>query len=200
MSEPLFFRFRSGERSLDWEFIDPDTGFKIKANSRAELVKYILQYRANNGLDQIENLELSLEDYLCRLPQNTGKCRPDVALKRGLAAYWKGGIMLLKSLLYKSFASQKEADLRSEVCVACPHNIFPNKNHYVRWADALAEGATRGKKSSNHTKLGNCDVCSCCMRAKVWIGKDILEVSDEELVKFPDHCWQKKEALSKKNK
>lgn len=197
MSEILYFKFKPGHQSLDWEFIDPDTSFLYKARSRAELTKLIVQYRINNRLEPIENLQEVLDDYLCRKPESAGKCVPEVALNRGFRAYFKGATLILKSLLYKSFATQEEADRRSEICSTCPNNVFPDKTGFIKWSDALAEKSTGGKKSKYHAKLGNCSVCTCCMKPKVFLGRDILEVSKEEYDKFPDFCWQKQEVYPK---
>jgi len=104
----------------------------------------------------------------------------------------KGGINLLMNLFYgdKNIVSQNEADRRAEVCLNCPHNTFPDKANFVKWADEMALLTIRNNKSKYHESLGNCDVCSCNMRAKVFFGSRIV-LSDEEKEKMQKvGCWQ----------
>lgn len=192
----LFQTFKPGFNSLDWEFKDPDTGFEFRTTSRADLVKQIITYRINNQLDPIENLDLVINDYLCRLPSNAGNCRALSTLSRGFVATVKGGITLLKSMAMKEFVSQEKADERSAVCVECPLNVFPDKRGFIKYTDAVALHSIGKKRSSNHNKLGNCGVCSCVLKAKVWVTPENLGTTAEEAAQFPDYCWVKKEFRS----
>lgn len=190
MSEILHFVFKPGERAFDWYLTDPDTGYVHKATSRHELVQRILLYRSNNNLEQIENLDAVIDDFLCRQKENCMKCRPVPLLKRGLAAYWQGGIMLLKSLRYKVFAPIEVAEKRAQQCKSCPFNIFPDKGRFIRWSDALAEATVGQKTVSCQKDLGNCEVCSCPLKAKVhYVGEIGLTEEQEAKMKSVD-CWQ----------
>lgn len=179
--------------------MDPDSGYAFKAKSREDLIHHIVTYRSQNNYEPIENLDLTLDNYLCKLPINAGACRPDFPLRRGLSTTLKGGILLLKSMLYKTFATQEEADRRAETCLNCPHNTFPDKTRFVKWTDAIAKATIGKRKSKHYNELGVCDVCQCPMRCKVWYAGG-LEFEKEELEKFPDFCWQKQEYEKQKIK
>lgn len=190
MSELLFMKFKPGARSLDWIFKDPDTEITIKAYSRADLIKQVVVYRQNNRLDPIENLDDVLDDYLCRLPQNCGLCRPFPSLNRGFHAFWKGGILLLRSLKYKVFATQEEAETRANQCKDCPFNQFPNKGHFIKWSDMLAEKTVGSKKVTAQNDLGNCMSCTCSLKSKVWYKGAVSLTKEQEEQMQSVNCWQ----------
>lgn len=188
--EPFYYKFRPFATTSVYEFQDPDSGHLYRASNRKDLIREILQYRINNQLPPIENLDMVLDHYLCTLPVNAGRCSPDIPLRRGLAATVRGGILLLKSMLYDKFASQEEADRRAEICVKCPHNVFPDKTRFVRWTDAIAKASIGSRRSKLHNDLGSCEVCTCPLRAKVFYEGD-PELTEEELSKMKAvGCWQ----------
>jgi len=186
----LIKKFRPFQTSADWEFKDPDTGRVHKTATQEELIKLIVSYRAQNGLDEIENLNLVLENYLCNMPLNEGKCSSFFPLKRGFIATVKGGVALLKSMMYKSFVSQEVADGRSNICRTCPYNVFPDKGPFIKWSDTVAEGAVGNRKSKYHDELGNCEVCTCPLRAKVFYDGEIKLPDDQQEVMRKVGCWQ----------
>ena len=174
-------------------WIDPDTQREFNAATRPELIQKIVNYRAQNNLETIENLNLVLENYWCSLPENCDLCE-EVKLERGWMTYLKGAFTLVKTIAYGEYATQEEADRRSDICVSCPHNINPDKTNWQNWADEITEHAIGDRKSKNHDKLFNCEVCSCVMKSKVWYA-DKIELTKEELIQMPDFCWQKQEAV-----
>lgn len=173
----------------DLVFVDPDSGYRFRAPSRDALIKHIIAYRQQNGLEPIEELTAVLENYWCGLPENRSNCVP-LKLRRGFARYMKGGIALLLNILYRNTVSQAEADRRAEICTGCTYNVFPKKGWSVAWADAMAEQMVGQKKSKHHNELGNCEVCTCPLRAKVfWKGKiDLTEKERKRMTQVG--CWQ----------
>ena len=131
-----------------------------------------------------------LENYWCGLPENAGKCSV-VNLSRGWYHYLKGGIALLENMFFgeKNMVSQEEADARGSVCIECPFNVFPDRDAFIQWSDEIAEASTGGKRSKHHDELGNCEICTCPLRAKVW-NKD-AKMTEKESEKAPDFCWAK---------
>lgn len=173
-----------------WEFLDPDTQYYHRAPDRDTLLARVNNYRQQNDLEPIINLNDVVENYMCGKKYNIGLCEPNKTLSRSLLTYIKGGVALLKSIAYNSFVSQEEADRRALICIKCPKNIFPDKKRFVEWADKLAEATVGDRKSAHHDKLGNCEVCSCCMRSKIFYdGK--LDFTPKEYKQFPSFCWQK---------
>jgi hypothetical protein len=160
-----------------------------------DLCRRIRLYRAQNELEPLEYLEAIVEHYLCLRSENKGGCeRRGSPLKRGLIPTLKGGVLILKNLMYNSFASQEVADARSAICKECPHNVFPDKGPFIAWSDNIAEHTVGDRKSAHHDDLGNCGICSCPLRPKVFFtGKP--QLTNEQLNEMPANCWQKKEAL-----
>lgn len=180
-----------------YTFKDPDTGFQYAAKDRSELVQRIVTYRAQNKLEQIDHLNLVLENYWCMLPENAGACsplRPIKEIKRGFFETLKGGIALLKNVYYgeENIVSQSIADERSKICSTCPYNVFPDKTDFIAWSDELAEASVGPRRSKHHKDIGNCSVCSCPLRAKVWYKGpfSLPPAQKEQMIKV--NCWQPK--------
>jgi hypothetical protein len=171
-------------------FVDPDTKYQYEAATKEKLVAHIRGYREQNRLKPIESLDIILENYWCGLPENMGKCENLPKLKRGLLQYVKGGVALIENILMKKMVSPVEADARAKICTGCPHNIFPDKSAFVQWSDEIAEASTGGLRTELHDKLGNCEVCSCTLKAKVWFGGSLrLKPKEREMMKAVG-CWQ----------
>lgn len=170
-------------------FRDPDTKYEYLATSKAALVNHITNYRVQNRLKPIEHLDAVLENYWCGLPENLGRCEP-LKLKRGLLSYVKGGVGLLETVLMKHIVSSEEAEARAKICAGCPLNVFPDKDGFIKWSDAIAEAATGGKKTTLDEQLGNCSVCSCTLKAKVWFGGKLRLKPEERKQMLEVNCWQ----------
>lgn len=176
---------------LKVQFVDPDTGHKYTAKTRTELVQKIVNYRAQNELEPIENLNLVLENYFCSLPENKHLCEV-TALGRGFMGYVKGAVTIVYNMLLKNYVSQEEADRRASICIQCPHNVFPiSKDAFMSWSDELSYHTLGDRKTQFDNELGSCDVCTCPLRTKIWNGEVVRE-SDETNAKFPDFCWNKR--------
>lgn len=172
-----------------YDYVDPDTGQLFVFSTKQQLIQHIISYRAQNKLEPIKHLNLVLEDYWCRRRVNAPKCIP-VTLQRGWVATLRGGLRVLENIFFgeEKMVTQEIADRRSEICVNCPHNIFIDKGPFIQWSDDIAEASTGGRRSKHHDDLGNCGVCSCPLRAKVF-AKDV-EPTDEERPQLPAFCWQ----------
>ena len=187
----MFKKFKAFESPHSYVFTDPDTGFKYSERTKEELVKHIITYRHQNRLPEIEMLNAVLDNYWCGLPENAGKCQANATLQRGLIPTIRGGIALLTNLMYQVFAEQSVADTRSEQCSTCPFNYFPDKGPFVAWSDNIAINTIGEKKSKMHKQLGNCKVCDCPLRSKVFYGKTLDAFPEEQVLKFKTvKCWQ----------
>lgn len=175
-----------------FKFPDPDTKFMHHAQSFEMLIHNIKFYRRQNELEELEYLESVVEHYLCQQKENIGACERRPQLKRGIIPFLKGGVLLLKNLLYNQFVSQEVADARSELCKTCPLNVFPDKGAFVRWSDELAVQTVGERKSKNHDALGTCEGCGCPLRCKVWYGGTIkLKPEEKEkILPVTPNCWQ----------
>jgi hypothetical protein len=184
-------RFRAFQTSLIWEFLNPYSGRIHAAATREALIADITRYNLNNRHPPIENLPVVLDTYLCKLPQNVGKCSSYEPLERGLMTYIKGGIALVKSLMYDTFVSQSEADRRSDICVKCTYNVFPDRSFFIKWSDSLAKASVGERKAKNFDLLGNCAQCTCCLKAKCWFTGPFDGLTPEQISKMKSvSCWQ----------
>lgn len=192
MSSTMFMRFKPFKASLTYKFKDPDTGHEYTGKNKQDLINKIGSYRAQNRLKPIEALDAVLENYLCNLPENMGLCEPNKVLRRGFLPTIRGGIALLENIMYQRFATQATADERADQCSKCPHNYFPDKSKFLEYSDQIAEAATGGKRSKFHNLLGNCEVCTCPLRAKVFYDGKVTLTPDEVKAMEKVNCWQLK--------
>lgn len=189
--------FNPFQTSIVWKLPDPDTQHLHTGRTRAELVSNIVNYRAQNGLPKLDSLDLVIDNYLCTLPENLGKCRP-VNLRRGLLQYLKGGLTLISNIWYgeKNMVTQEEAERRAKICEFCPCNTFPDKGLFIAWSDNIMQNSVGDKRVSNYELLGNCDACTCTLKAKVWLKKGNINLTKDESDKMHlcnDKCWQLKD-------
>lgn len=191
----LFKKFRPFTGPVEYKFKDPNTGYIYKASDKVELLQRIVSYRRQNELEPIDGLDYVVDNYLCGCPENFGSCQ-DNQLERHLMGYIRGGIALLKNMLYKKYVSQDVAEARAKICVTCPLNVFPDKKGFLKWSDEMAEAAVGDRRTSLHEKLGNCEVCTCVLKSKVFFGEPITLPKDE-YDKLPNYCWQKIEGKPK---
>jgi len=186
-------KFKALEAPDKFIFKDPDTGRDFLAADKATIIKQIVSYRAQNELEPLEYLGTVIEAYMCSIPEYRYKCEPSAKFSRSIFGYISGGMALLKNVFYgeHNMVIQKVADRRSSQCVFCRHNVFPDKSAFLRWSDDLAEAATHGRKAKYHNKLGNCTVCSCPLKPKVWYKGEGEKFSKEEVSAFMEvNCWQ----------
>lgn len=160
----------------------------------ADVVEQISKYREQNKLEPIEYLPTVVENYTCGLPENCNKCEKHDKLHRSIGMYIQGGVALLKQMYYQAFATQEVAEKRGAQCVACQYNVFPDKKGFIKFADNLAEmqiGKTR--KVSMEKELGNCEVCTCSLRSKVFFGGKLSSFPEDQIEKMKAvDCWQLK--------
>lgn len=188
----MFLRFKAFVGPKVYEFMDPDTGYVYRENTFSDLLKSIISYREANKLETIPHIKTVVENYLCELPIHQDCCEPHPNIQRNFGKYIKGGVALLKSFLYKNMVTQEVADKRSEQCADCPFNVFPEKDTFVILADRVAEKSIGDRRSKYHDDTGNCEICSCLIRSKVWY-KGAIPISDEEVVRMGKvNCWQLK--------
>lgn len=162
----------------------------FKAPNRQVLFAQIIAYRVQNELPLIDGLNTVIDNYLCQLPENCGSCQPLEKLPRGFMSYLKGGMALIKNMIYSKYVSQEEADRRAVICISCPKNIFHDMGPFVHWSNEIMVNSVGDRKAKDYEKLGECSCCTCPLRAKVWYGGEI-ELKEKELECTPDFCWQR---------
>lgn len=186
----MFFKFLPFEGPARYCWKDPDTGREFEEKTKDDLITRITSYRLQNNLEEIEHLSFVLEAHWCSLPENAGKCVPIEATPRGTLGYLKGGLALLKTLMYKAFATQEVADSRAAVCLKCPFNVFPDKGGFIKWSNDIAVATIGERKAKGHEELGQCAVCSCPLRAKVFYTGSVERNPDWVHKMEAVGCWQ----------
>lgn len=174
-----------------WEFRDPNTSYLYKETTKEKLIAHIIAYRQQNQLPNIDYLPAVVENYVCRLPSNRHLCSAK-PFKRGVMQYLEGGIQLVKQLFIGKFVTPEEADRRSNICTSCKLNVFPDKSTFIAWSDAIAEKTIGKLKAVNYDKLGNCEGCTCVLRAKVWFEPPFTLEKQQatQMRTTTPNCWQ----------
>jgi hypothetical protein len=187
-----FFRLKPFAAPKRFCFKDPDTGFMYLEPTKAELIRRIVAYRAQNGLEPIEHIGMVLENYWCTLPENVGAGQFGPNLKRGFMGYVRGGVTLLKYVMIPNPVPQAQAERRAEICEACPGNVFPDKGPFMMWTDNIAIHTVGDLRTRLHDFLGNCEGCTCVLKAKVWFPAPFSLTPEEEARcrSLNLNCWQ----------
>ena len=185
-------KFKAFEVPSKYDFKDPDTGLPFLASSEEELISQITAYRAQNGLEPIDGLPIVLQNYWCGQAANAGKCKEcAVELTRGFSQYIKGGLTLLRTMMFKQFASQEVAEARAKQCSTCRFNVFYDKGPFVEWTDQIAIQCVGQRKTSFDDKLGNCACCSCVLKSKVHITGPLDPFTPKQIEQMKTvNCWQ----------
>lgn len=190
----MFRQLKPFEAFREFKFKDPDTAYMHKGKDLPDLCKNIVNYRAQNLLEPIEQLVAVVENYLCGLPDNCNKCK-HMELHRSFYTTIKAGLILIKKKIFKEYVSQDVADTRATQCVSCPFNSFPDKDAFVKWSDDNAIEMIGARKSKLHDELGNCAACGCPLRAKVFLGGKFPKFKLHEVALMKTvKCWQLKES------
>jgi len=189
-------KFKPLEAPDKYLFRDPDSGHYFEDSTKEGIIRKIVQYRAQNEFEPLEYLSMVIEAHMCSLPRYRHKCGPSEPFSRSMFGYVSGGIALIKNMFYgeKNMVHPEEADARAAQCSTCKFNVFPDKSTFLQWSDSVAEASTHGKKSKHYNKLGNCEVCSCPLRAKVWYKGGNEKFTREDIKAFSEvDCWQIKQ-------
>lgn len=197
------FTFRPFESSSVQKLPDPDTGHMHVGTTRAELVSRIMNYRSQNALPPIERLDLVIDNYLCTLPENAGKCKP-LEVRRGLMQYIKGGLVLVQNLMMgkKNIVAETVSRERAAICKECKFNVKADESdNFISWSDEIAYQSLPDDidSSAHRFTLFNCVCCSCPLRVKIW-AKGPFPLSKEERAMMESanvQCWQLRESKEK---
>jgi hypothetical protein len=186
----MILKFKPFQGPIQYNFVDPDTGYQYVEQSKKDLISRITNYRSQNKLEPIEFIDEVLENYWCQQPENVGRC-VERKMKLGILPMIRGGVAVLKNFMYSSFVSQEEAEKRAAQCAGCKYNVIPENAGVKRWLDMIALNSVGERKTSQYSKLGTCNVCSCPLNMKVFYA-GTLEPTKEEIEKYEEvGCWQK---------
>lgn len=190
-----------------FNFVCPDTGYRVKELSKQGMFTRIEKHYAANGLTLPDNWKEVVEDRLCQsLPP--GWCRyADGASGNGLnckvdADAITGGVKALAHLVWETFkgadifVDQAEANQRAEICAKCQLNVDAGVCMGCGMMKAVIDqvGKIKGSRTTEWDHLlQNCCVCGCRNDAIVHIRKDILQTGETEdkRARRPAWCWMR---------
>lgn len=182
-----------------YRFYISETNTWFAGSSVHGLCQSVARHRSANGLPGISEDALSdlIQDQLCRqLPpgicfdRQRGKIAPSLtlsAVKQGtktIVDWWLHG---------KQKVDKAQANERARICATCYANVPPDdcttcSQSVLR---EISEAVVNGEETDYDGYLKACAICSCQLRAKVWLPLDILKrnMPSEQRARLPSHCW-----------
>jgi hypothetical protein len=153
---------------------DPLSGQEIRASRFEVLVSRVIAARKANGLPVGLDIEAEIETWCCLShPDECVDMDPAMPKRRRLTLTdVVHGAKVMASFLVggSRLVSAEEAERRASVCAKCPLNLS-----YSRPCSVCAElrnlvlSMVGNKKTSQDDKLQVCNICSCELRAAVWL-------------------------------
>lgn len=178
-------------------FKEPSTGRVFFHKHPRALLKQVLNYRAELGLDVDGGWEERFWDEYCRQHEEMacddtegGTWFPNmVTIWNFLQSMWKwlrtGG----------NFVSQEEAERRANVCLSgangepCPLNRPSGICWGCKNLSTEIRNLLNGRKTKYDSQLQVCIGCGCNLDTKIWFPNESLVVDE---AKLPSFCWQRR--------
>lgn len=161
--------------------------------------KNIKKHYAGNNLIPPPDLEKKMEDFLCRIlpPGSCNHDPPSRTHRLTMAGMISGTKTLLNFVANgRKKVSQDEADRRSEICARCCYNQKPDGCHSCAISElyGVVNAVVGAKKTRYSEHLQGCTLCSCSLKAKVWLELDLLQSHTSEDInnELPEWCWLKR--------
>lgn len=195
---------------MGYRYTHPETGHISHARDIPSWLEAINKYRSDNGFSVVDPADCI--NQLCQLlPQGwckyeTGE-RPSwyVNTRLGVMDVLRGTQALANFIVSRMKVVDKTlASQRALTCSRCYFNVdTAGCAPCVGLAEAVVN-ISGDNKTPSDPSLKSCAVCSCSVRAKVWMPIDTIAKSttEEQMQRFPDFCWQKREinAMSTESK
>lgn len=109
----------------------------------------------------------------------------------------QGTATLAHAVLSGRRVESAEAERRARICVECDQNreVTSCKGCTAAALNALVDTVRGGRQTSLDGQLFSCCICSCLLRAKIWLPLDILHahMPEGQNEQLPTHCWKKKD-------
>lgn len=189
-----------------WSYIVPETAvaFSGKA-SLTQLLDAVRQHYTASGYEVPKDLEAKIEAFLCerldsyciddfgRQPLSIGE-----QLSHSFHAVLQGTATLVSWVAGGSQrVAQELADSRALVCSTCPHNQPPQgcTGCNIGALTNLVAKVAGGRKTTSDAVLHSCNVCSCGLKAKVWLPLATMwpHMPERQRARLPAFCWLVKE-------
>lgn len=193
----------------EWRYRVPETGQFFQNASLSGLMETLRSHYRSNGYAIPDSLLNLIEAYICgEEPEYcSGNASSLPKTERvtggGLAHTFHVVLQGTKTLISwvaggGERVSQAIADGRAATCATCPENVNPEGCSGCNIAELLriGEKVAGTRKTSSDASLNACRVCSCLLKAKVWIPHKNLwpHMNEEQKLRLPTACWLVREA------
>lgn len=193
-----------------WRYRVPETGQKFEGASLSGLIENLKAHYHANGYELPDSLPALIEAYVCgevgEYCDGNASSLPKTerVTGGGLAHTFHVVLQGTKTLISwvaggGERVSQALADERAATCATCPENVNPEGCTGCNIAELLriGEKVAGTRKTTSDASLNACRVCSCLLKAKVWIPHKNLwpHMSEEQKLRLPQACWLVKESL-----
>lgn len=186
-----------------YRFTHPETGHKTESTDERAWLKEIKKYREDNGFAPID--EADIYHQFCQLLP-PGWCQYEsgekpawfVDTRLGVREILRGTKVLASFIVAgMPLVSKELAESRSATCAKCYFNVPISGCSPCVGLASLTESMGGSIKTSSDALLKSCAVCLCHTRAKTRMPIDIIAkfTTDEEMEKFPEFCWVKREVI-----
>jgi len=194
-----------------WKFNNPPM---IIGGTYDELINKVTAFRRSNGAseDSLATVEFEVEDQICsQWPQG---CQRGTISSMTILEAQRNFKQALKSIAADGFVSHEEAERRARICISC-HNHVKNANYTapsqggcrgcskatqvldaalwnlgLKAVDMISPLLLAGKSTSMDGQLGQCGLCGCLLKLKIWIKNNVGGFAGKENM-WPSFCWQK---------
>lgn len=182
-----------------WRF--PQGAVMIRAGTHKELIERVFEFRLRNYIPT-GDIEREISDWYCA--QFPRFCHED-GDGIGPSAKQKAAAMLQRVAQWVSNLARKmprggyplvtaaEADARATICAQCPKN-----GHWKSGCggcDAatlqLLQSVKQLKKTIRDGNLAACEVGGWENSTAIWMPKEQLALSPEQIAQLPTPCWRK---------
>lgn len=167
-----------------------------------DLMNELRQHYNANRIEMPPNLQLLVEDQLCRnLPG--GWCNESgVPVHDQHNPNWmldftrlrQGTETLLRWFVTsRKYVEQTEAERRAAICTSCPNNMTAVGCTSCNLPSIMAviNQIRSGRSTSRDAALNACSACGCSLKAKVWLPVDVLRkgTPEQQFSYFTSNCW-----------
>jgi hypothetical protein len=180
-----------------WHYFVSETKVTIEAESYDELVEAVKDNYFINGLDAPDNLEDQIQNFLCNLSP-TGFCKEFINELVILPKDILNGTTALSLMMRMgkgAYVDQEKANDRAEICADCEFNVENPGCYSCKGFKRVVEKVQRGRSTYLDDELKVCGICKCFTKALVHVDIQILDATtrENEINRYPEGCWKKKE-------
>lgn len=186
-----------------WHF-EVASGVTLEAINEEELTKQIFEYRLRHNLP-VGDIERDIDDYYCRRwprachkepkdwtdTASAGPVHSEPLLKR--VTRWAAMMAHGQPRGGYSLSTVEEANARGLICVGCPRNQGW-RGGCSGCSSSTATVLAQLRKLQSSKQQGNlmgCQVAGWDNATAVWLPKDALPLTENQIQSLPDRCWRK---------